>query len=121
MKALSRAMLLLCLFVMPVAFSQGKQEKKLGCIGHITQQDKVLRLKGARLITQMMNHSYFIRTYVGSIPLKDGKSGDVVIFIMAVKSAEAPSLPTRIKCTRETDGQQFDLLQIIFPLREEKA
>lgn len=112
MKALLRAMLLLCLF----ATAGAATPQEPGCIATIKQIDRELKVKGAVLISEMFNHDFFARVYVGEI-----EKEKVTIFVMAIKSDKPAKGVFRSKCIRETDNASFTLLRLIFPLKEERA
>jgi len=118
MKALLRAMLLLCLFAIPVFAKEPVKEKKLGCIAALQYTHEGLMEKGAELITQIFNDTVYVAAYVGRI---DDTLDRYLIIISTVKTNRTPNGLSRIACVREKDGAKFNLIRLAYPLDKDKA
>jgi hypothetical protein len=127
MKALSRAAALLCLISTsaiaqesdPFAVPAKPKAAELKCIKTIETIHEELKVKGAILLTQMMNQEIFVRVYTGR--LDTNKEQRYVLLVMAIRTDESPNGVTRVACTRETDGAQFHLLRLAYPITDEEA
>jgi len=127
MKALSKAAALLCLISTsaiaqesaPFAVPAKPKASELKCIKTIETIHQELKVKGAFLITQMMNQEIFVRVYTGR--LDTNKEQRYVLLVMAIRTDETPNGVTRVACTRETDGAQFHLLRLAYPITDKEA
>jgi len=127
MKALSKAAALLCLISTsaiaqesaPFAVPEKPKASELKCIKTIETIHQELKVKGAFLITQMINQEIFVRVYTGR--LDTNKEQRYVLLVMAIRTDESPNGVTRVACTRETDGAQFHLLRLAYPITDEEA
>ena len=128
MKALSKAAALICLLSTsaiaqesaPFAVVPEKPKAaELKCIKTIETIHEELKVKGAFLLTQMMNQEIFVRVYTGR--LDTNKEQRYVLLVMAIRTDESPNGVTRVACTRETDGSQFHLLRLAYPITDEEA
>jgi hypothetical protein len=127
MKALSKAAALLCLISTsaiaqdsaPFAVPAKPKAAELKCIKTIETIHEELKVKGAFLLTQMMNQEIFVRVYTGR--LDTNKEQRYVLLVMAIRTDESPNGVTRVACTRETDGAQFHLLRLAYPITDEEA
>ena len=89
------------------------------CIQTIDSIHNELKVKGAVLITQMMNPEVFVRVYEGRLDTDNTKR--YLLLVMAIKTNEQPNGVTRVACTRETDGAKFHLLRLAYPITDEEA